>query len=321
MTGAIRPMDVRDAAKVAELTGQLGYPVTEAELRDRLATALAASTDHRLLVAVDTEDVPIGWAHVERLRLLELPPAAQLAGLVVSEQHRSAGIGAALLENAEATASRWGCRSLRVRSNVIRERAHRFYERAGYRRIKTSYTFEKELGPSAPPSAQQPANELQGVRAFYRGLPAKRIGAGVLFTDDLGRVLLVRPTYKQPWEIPGGLVEEGESPHEAATREVTEETGLDRPAGRLLCVDWVPPRDPKTDGLMLLFDGGVLAPAEVAAIVLPPDELSEHRFVDLNDFQDYVPERMARRLVAGLAARGDGIPRYLVDGRAPRADR
>ncbi len=312
-------MDIRDAARVAELTGQLGYPASGAEVRDRLATALAAPTDHRLLVAVDAQDVPIGWAHVERLRVLELPPAAQLAGLVVSEEHRSAGIGAALLERAEVTARTWGCRSLRVRSNVIRERAHRFYERAGYRRIKTSYTFEKELAATELSSAQPPANELQGVRAFYRALPAKRIGAGVLFTDDLGRVLLVRPTYKQSWEIPGGLVEEGESPHEAATREVTEETGLDRPAGRFLCVDWVPPRDPKTDGLMLLFDGGVLAPEEVAAIVLPPDELSEYRFVDSGDLGGYVAEHMARRLVAGLEVRGDGIPRYLVDGRAQPA--
>ncbi len=159
MSAVIRPMDVRDAARVAELTGELGYPVSEAELRDRLTTALAAPTDHRLLVAVDTEDVPIGWAHVERLRLLELPPAAQLAGLVVSEEHRSAGIGAALLERAEVTARGWGCRSLRVRSNVLREHAHRFYERAGFRKIKTSYTFEKELTPSDPPSDRQAANE------------------------------------------------------------------------------------------------------------------------------------------------------------------
>ena len=76
MSAAIRPMDVSDAARVAELTVQLGYPVSEAELRDRLATALTAPADHRLLVAVDTDDMPIGWAHVERLRVPELPPAA-----------------------------------------------------------------------------------------------------------------------------------------------------------------------------------------------------------------------------------------------------
>ena len=162
MSAAIRPMDVRDAAEVAELTGQLGYPVSEADLRERLETALAAPADHCLLVAVDTNDVPIGWAHVERLRVLELPPAAQLAGLVVSEQDRSAGVGAALLERTEASARDWGCRSRRVRSNVTRERAHRFYERAGYRRIKTSYTFEKEIVPSERPAAESPDPEARG---------------------------------------------------------------------------------------------------------------------------------------------------------------
>lgn len=158
-------------------------------------------------------------------------------------------------------------------------------------------------------------NNAQRVRAFYRGLPAKRMGSAVLFVDEDGRVLLVRPTYKPSWEIPGGLVEEGESPHEAATREVAEEIGLDRPAGRFLCVDWVPPRDPKTDGLMFLFDGGVLDSNDVAAIVLPPEELSEYRFVDSTDLEDFFPERIARRLVAGLAARDQGTTRYLVDGR------
>lgn len=315
MRGSIRPMDVRDAAAVAELTGQLGYPVAAADLGDRLATVLAAPTDHRLLVASDAKDVPIGWAHVERLRLLELPPAAQLAGLVVAEEHRSAGVGSALLERAEATARQWRCRSLLIRSNVVRERAHRFYERAGYRRIKTSYTFEKLLVPSDPPSGGRPATELRTVREFYQGLPGKRIGAGVLFTDHPGRVLLVHPTYKGSWEIPGGLVEVGESPDAAATREVGEETGLYRPAGRLLCVDWVPPRDPKTDGLMLVFDGGILDAQDAGAIVLPPEELSEHRFVAPGGLERYLPEHMARRLVTALAARADGIPRYLVDGR------
>ncbi len=158
-------------------------------------------------------------------------------------------------------------------------------------------------------------HDAQRVRAFYRGLPAKRIGAGVAFTDADGRVLVVRPTYKEYWEIPGGLAEEGESPHEAATREVVEEIGFDRPAGRLLCVNWVPPRDPKTDGLMFLFDGGVLDSTDVAAIVLPPEELSEYRFVDPGDLKHYFPKRIARRLVAGLAARNQGSPRYVVNGR------
>lgn len=159
-------------------------------------------------------------------------------------------------------------------------------------------------------------NPDERTRAWYRALPAKRIGAGVVFTDADGRVLLVRPTYKEYWEVPGGMVEAGESPHEAATREVAEELGIDRPAGRLLCVDWVPPRDPKTDGLMFLFDGGRLEPADVTAIVLPSEELSEHRFVHADALDDFLPARIARRMVVALAARDAGGTHYLVDGMA-----
>jgi ADP-ribose pyrophosphatase YjhB (NUDIX family) len=142
----------------------------------------------------------------------------------------------------------------------------------------------------------------------------------VLFADDRDRVLLVRPTYKDYWEIPGGLVEEGESPHVAAEREIAEELGMDRRAGRLLCVDWVPAQDPKTDGLMFVFDGGLLHTADVAAIVLPADELSEHRFVESSALSQFVPEHMARRLVAAAAARDRVTTRYLVDGRPSQAD-
>lgn len=157
------------------------------------------------------------------------------------------------------------------------------------------------------------------MRAWYRALPAKRIGAGVLFTDADGHVLLVRPIHKEHWEVPGGMVEAGESPHEAAAREVIEELGIDRPVGRLTCVDWVPPRDPKTDGLMFLFDGGRLEPGDMAAIVLRSEELSEHQFVAADALDDYLPAHMARRVVAALAARGAGVTQYLVDGKAGNA--
>ena len=85
------------------------------------------------------------------------------------------------------------------------------------------------------------------------------MGAGVLLSDDAGRVLLVEPTYKDDWEIPGGGVEADESPYTAAVRELKEELGLPVRPGRLLVTDWVPPRPERTEGLMLVFDGGVLA--------------------------------------------------------------
>jgi 8-oxo-dGTP diphosphatase len=98
------------------------------------------------------------------------------------------------------------------------------------------------------------------LEAYDRSLARKRMGAGVLFLDAGGRVLLVDPVYKDPWEIPGGVVDADESPGQAAVREVREELGLALPLGRLMVVDWVPPGPPRSDalaseGLMMVFDG------------------------------------------------------------------
>src|SRR4051812_19338603 len=100
-------------------------------------------------------------------------------------------------------------------------------------------------------------------------LPRKRMGSGVLFTNPDGRVLLVEPTYKDYWEIPGGTVGADESPYVAAFREVQEELGLTVTPGRLLTVDWVPPQDGRTEGVNFIYTGGVLDPANDDEIRLP----------------------------------------------------
>jgi 8-oxo-dGTP pyrophosphatase MutT (NUDIX family) len=129
--------------------------------------------------------------------------------------------------------------------------------------------------------------------------PERKIGAGALFRDHDGRVLLVNPTYKPPWEIPGGVVEEGESPRECAIRELGEELGWSGDLGRLLVVDYLPDLGGRGDRILFIFDGGVVENPEafVAAAELPPDELSEARFVDLDvDGGDYLGPGMVRRV-------------------------
>jgi 8-oxo-dGTP pyrophosphatase MutT (NUDIX family) len=74
---------------------------------------------------------------------------------------------------------------------------------------------------------------------YVASLARKRMASGALFRDGAGCVLLVEPTYKDNWEVPGGAVEQEESPTAACRREVLEELGLDRPGGRVLAVDWV----------------------------------------------------------------------------------
>ena len=143
MTG-IRPMRATDAAQVASLTTQLGYPVATEELARRLAD-VRTREGNELLVAVDSEGNALGWIHIAHHASLEVSDVAVILGLVVDESARSAGLGSALVEAAEAWARDHGARSIMVRSRSTRERAHRFYERIGFVEVKRSHTFEKAL--------------------------------------------------------------------------------------------------------------------------------------------------------------------------------
>ena len=81
-------------------------------------------------------------------------------------------------------------------------------------------------------------NNLSG-RRYLNKLPKKRMGAGCLFFNHEGKILILKPTYKDNWLLPGGVIEANESPRQACIREVKEETGIDCQPTRLLCVDYV----------------------------------------------------------------------------------
>ena len=135
-----------DAERIARLSGELGYPVTAAQVATRLRQ-LTPVSKHAVFVAEspDAATGVVGWVHVSVAHLLESDIRAEVNGLVVAEGQRSAGAGAKLLEAAEEWARRRGCRGMNVRSNVIRERAHGFYERNGYEHYKTQKAFRKAL--------------------------------------------------------------------------------------------------------------------------------------------------------------------------------
>ncbi len=155
--------------------------------------------------------------------------------------------------------------------------------------------------------------------SFYRGLPAKRSGAGILITREAEEVLLVQPTYKDRWEIPGGACEADESPYAAAGREVMEELALDVAVGRLLVVDWTSPAGARTEAFMFVFDA---PPVDPQTIRLQDTELCGWQFVHQSRLEDFVVDRMARRLRAALQAKRMDQTMYLEDGRqAPRAFR
>ena len=140
----IRRAKNSDAPQIAVLTGQLGYPATTAQARERLRGIKPASL-HAVFVADSAKDGVIGWLHVSKQPLVEVAIRAEVNGLVVAEGQRGLGAGARLLAAAEDWARKHGCKSMSVRSNVIRERAHKFYERNGYEHYKTQKSFRKPL--------------------------------------------------------------------------------------------------------------------------------------------------------------------------------
>jgi GNAT superfamily N-acetyltransferase len=133
-----------DATRVAELSGQLGYPTLAKEMAKRLKGVLK-DRDAACFVAETKEHGLVGWIHVSTTPLIEVEPRAQVNGLVVDETVRSQGAGWLLLDASEKWAKKKGCRGMSVRSNVLRERAHGFYLRHGYEHYKTQKTFRKTL--------------------------------------------------------------------------------------------------------------------------------------------------------------------------------
>jgi 8-oxo-dGTP diphosphatase len=142
----------------------------------------------------------------------------------------------------------------------------------------------------------------------------KRVAADVLFRDADGRILLVDPTYKPDWDVPGGMAEANEPPQAAARREVREELGLDVELGALLCVDWVSPHGPWDDTLVFLFDGGVLSEEQQAKLTLRDGELRAFRFCTADEAATLLRPYVWRRVLVALGAVGGGA-RYVEDGR------
>jgi 8-oxo-dGTP diphosphatase len=144
------------------------------------------------------------------------------------------------------------------------------------------------------------------------------MAAGLLLSNVAGQVLLVEPTYKPHWDLPGGVVEAGESPRDAAQREIAEELGLDCAAGRLLVLDWVSPTADRPEGVVTVFDGKVLSAVEVDRLVVPPEELHRCGFFDLAEIGSVLPPILARRMTAAVQACRDNTTAYLEDGHLIR---
>lgn len=158
-----------------------------------------------------------------------------------------------------------------------------------------------------------PSAAVVGTVPSRDGLPGIPASAGALLRDGAGRILLLRPTYKSGWTLPGGVMEADETPWAACRREVLEETGLTVTAGRLVAVDTRPPTLRKALGLRFLFDCGELPDETLATVRLQSTEVSDWCLAAPEEALALLRPAVRRRVAATLGAAGcvyleDGMP-------------
>jgi 8-oxo-dGTP diphosphatase len=147
-------------------------------------------------------------------------------------------------------------------------------------------------------------------------LPAIPVSAGALIFDRAGRLLILKPTYKSGWTIPGGIMEaDGETPWEACQREVREECAIEVRHAQLACMDFRRPKPGRPGGVRFLFDCGRVGDKDLAGIVVQPEEVSEYRLAALPDAFGLLRGPIRRRVRAAV---GSNRLVYLEDGRPVR---
>jgi RimJ/RimL family protein N-acetyltransferase/8-oxo-dGTP pyrophosphatase MutT (NUDIX family) len=197
-------------------------------------------------------------------------------------------------------------RRVATRAGLRLEGTQRVVPGMGDRPDATSYAIYARLATDPPLSEPESFRSL--LNSF---LPRKRAISQMLVRDPDGRVLLCQLTYKRDWDLPGGVVEVGESPRLAVQREVEEELGLDIEPGGLLLTDWLPAWGGWDDAVCLVFDGGTRPADVVDEIVKQEREIRDARFCTLEEVDELAADFTARRVRAAV----DGDQPYTESGR------
>lgn len=134
-----RQMSSEDAAAVAALSEQLGYPLSSEQIFQNI-NAVRRSEDHDAFVAIYDSHV-VGWIGVAQAMMIESLPFCEINGLVIDKNLRGKGIGKLLVERAKQWAREKGNNTIRLRCNVKRTEAHEFYRHLGFKEAKQQTAF------------------------------------------------------------------------------------------------------------------------------------------------------------------------------------
>ncbi|MBF4764929.1 NUDIX hydrolase [Nocardioides islandensis] len=282
---------------------------------DRSEVAFAVEAEGKLVGSVDLRRRDDGVGELswllfqgQRGRGFATRAVRMLADFALSED-RQGGLG---YWRVEAKVEPDNQASLRVatRSGLRREGLRRIEQGHGDRDETASYVVLARL------VSDPPLSEPESFRSLLNSfLPRKRAIGQLLVRDTAGRVLLCQLTYKRDWDLPGGVVEVGESPRLAVGREIEEELALEIDAGGLVLTDWLPPWGGWDDAVCLVFDGGVHDASILDAMVTQPREIRTAEFCTLDQVEERCADFTARRIRAALAAVESGVPGYTESGR------
>jgi RimJ/RimL family protein N-acetyltransferase/ADP-ribose pyrophosphatase YjhB (NUDIX family) len=201
--------------------------------------------------------------------------------------------------------------SLRVatRAGLRREGVRRVVPGTGDRPETTEYVVLARL--STDPPLTDPDSFRRLLNSF---LPRKRAISQLLVRGPAESVLLCQLTYKADWDLPGGVVEVGESPRLAAAREVQEELGVALAPADLLLIDWLPAWRGWDDAVCLVFDGGEQPGDLTDRIVRQAREIRDARFCSLDEARERCADFTLRRIERALGNLGGGAS-YAESGR------
>jgi RimJ/RimL family protein N-acetyltransferase/8-oxo-dGTP pyrophosphatase MutT (NUDIX family) len=282
---------------------------------DRRVVAFVAEAEGKLVGCVDVRRTADGVGEMswvlfqgQRGRGFATRAVRMLADYALTE----AGQGGLGYWRVEAKVEPDNQASLRVatRSGLRREGVRRIEKGHGDRDETASYVVLARL------VSDPPLTEPESFRSLLNSfLPRKRAIGQMLVRDHAGRVLLCQLTYKRDWDLPGGVVEVGESPRLAVHREIEEELGLAIEAGALLLTDWLPPWGGWDDAVCLVFDGGAHDPAILDDMVTQPREIRTAEFCPVEELDVRCADFTARRIRAALAAVAAGRAGYTESGR------
>lgn len=295
-------------------------------LRDLLPPPDSDERQRRFVI--DYDGHPAGTCAID-------PGLSETVGVLtwaLLEAHRGRG----LATRAVRTLCDWGLSAkdrgglgltrLEARIDLTNSPALRVATRSGLRREGVERRIEAGEEPDrvteyavfARLCTDPPLNDPASFRTLLNSfLPRKRAIAQMLIRDTDDRVLLCQLTYKQDWDLPGGVVEVGESPHVGAQREVAEELGLQVPTGELLLTDWLPAWSGWDDAICLVFNGGRHHPGIADTIVHQEREIRSARFCTPGQVAELALDFTAKRITAALARLDGEGPAFTHSGHPP----